>query len=382
MTGELWEVHMDDASMRETTITEERPVLNRTLAAETYTDPARFDQELRSVFPQHWLLACRIDDVPETGATARTVAGRPLLLTRRGVSVGAFHNVCSHRGSLVVGDTVEGERLRCIYHGWTYGLDGALTSVPRESRFERLDRQACGLPEIAAESWGGWIWVRLGEGPSFDEWLGPWRAELSRYRTERQQRWAERVDELELNWKAAVDAFNETYHVAFVHPETVGRLVDGAASSFRYGGPHSRMVIPIRRAETAPAADGDVSEDSGERRKDLLPEQRRDHCNYTLFPNVVLNLLSTWGICIVFEPVDVSRTRLHTTMIADPPESEARGRLYDTQWQQFSKVLDEDLESLDLVGQGMRSPAFRQARFGGEEERLAHFHDQVAEAMP
>lgn len=366
-------------AMRDTTITDERPVLNRSIPATVYTDPARFEDELRDLFPHQWLLAARLDDLPTTGALARTVAGHPIVLTRDGEEVRAFHNVCSHRGSLVVADRAEGDRLRCLYHGWTYGLDGSLGTVPRQSRFEALDLASCGLPAVAAESWAGWVWVRLADGPPLTDWLGPWVAELDRYRMEHQQRWGERVDELELNWKAAVDAFNETYHVAFVHPTTVGRLVDGAASSFRYAGPHSRMVIPVRRREGAAepprgsAGAADV--------KDLLPEQRRDHCNYTIFPNVVFNLLATWGIVLHFEPVTVSRTRIRTTMLVDPSTSRRRLETYDAQWTEFCKVLDEDLVSLDLVGRGLRSPAFTQARFGGEEERLAHFHDAVDAAL-
>lgn len=367
------------AQVDDTTITDERPVLDRSIPAADYTDPARYQRELRDLFPQHWLIAGRVDELPETGALAVTVAGRPLLLTRHGETVRAFHNVCSHRGSLVVADAVQGEHLRCIYHGWSYGLDGALESVPRQSRFADLDRSTCGLPPIATESWGGWVWVRLGDGPELHDWLGPWADELTRYRPEQQQRWANRVDDLELNWKAAVDAFNETYHVAFVHPQTVGRLVDGAASSFRYAGAHSRMVIPVRRAQDDASEHGEALPSDAQ--KDLLSEQRRDHCNYTIFPNTVLNLLNTWGIMIVFEPLDVTRTRLHTTMLVDPPRTERRSQMYDVQWNEFSKVLDEDLVSLDLVGQGMKSPGFAKARFGGEEERLAHFHDTVAASL-
>lgn len=371
---------MVQPKLHDTTITEERPVLNRTISAAEYTDPERYDRELRELFPQHWLIVGRVDELPETGAVSRTVAGRPLVLTRHGDVVRAFHNVCSHRGSLVVAGTIQGEHLRCIYHGWTYGLDGALDSVPRQSRFADLDRSACGLPGVEAQVWGGWVWVRLGDGPDLLDWLGPWADELARYRPEDQQRWASRVDDLELNWKATVDAFNETYHVAFVHPQTVGRLVDGAASSFRYSGVHSRMVIPVRRSKDAagPDPERDMAADD---RKDLLPEQRWDHCNYTIFPNTVLNLLNTWGVVLTFEPIGVTRTRLRTTMLVDPPQTEQRSQLYDVQWNEFSKVLDEDLESLALVGQGMKSPAFTEARFGGEEERLVHFHDTVAASL-
>jgi phenylpropionate dioxygenase-like ring-hydroxylating dioxygenase large terminal subunit len=369
--------------MRDSYVSEERPVLLEEIPAEHYRDPQRFRDEIERVFTRHWLIAARLEDIPKTGALATRTGQRDVLLTRRGDTVRAFHNVCSHRGMTVVPDRMNGSELRCGYHGWTYGLDGALETVPGRRRFADLDLSSCGLPQITAQVWGGWVWVRLaGQGDSFDEWLGPWADELLRYRTDRQQTFAQRSDQVSLNWKATVDAFNETYHVAWVHPETVGQLVDGKASWFRYGGHHSRMVIPVRRS---------LAESQGRREgsrpaqrqldKDLLDEQRRDHCNYTVFPNVVLNFLPTWGIVLQFEPIAVDRTEIRTTMLTDPPASERQTAAFHAQWGEFSKVLDEDLVSLEYVGRGFRSPAFTQVRFGGEEERLVHFHQVVEEAL-
>lgn len=366
-------------AVRDTQITEERPVLDRVVPGEVFSDPARFTRELDEVFAVHWLVAARADEIPQPGALPREVAGRPIVLTRdEAGAIAAFHNVCQHRGALVVAQAIESTRLRCRFHGWTYGLAGQLEAVPRQSRFADLDRSTCPLPAIEVESWGGWVWVRLGDGPPLAEWLGPWADELARYRPETMQRWAARVDDVELNWKATIDAFNETYHVAFVHPQTVGQLVDGAATSFRYAGAHSRMVIPVRRDRRG--GDGERGDRRSE--KDLLPEQRRDHCNYTLFPNTIFNLLSTWGITLRFEPITVTTTRIHADMLVDPTTDEHARRGYADQWEQFSRVLDEDLDSLGLVGRGMRSPAFQQVRFGGEEERLAHFHDEVTASLP
>ena len=42
----------------------------------------------------------------------------------------AFHNVCSHRGNLVVNNSCgKAERLVCSYHNWTYRNDGELVGV-------------------------------------------------------------------------------------------------------------------------------------------------------------------------------------------------------------------------------------------------------------
>ncbi len=360
--------------------TSEPPALLEEVRADAYRDPDRFARELATVFAGNWLLGPRVDDLPQEGGAAFVAARRPLVATRRDGVVRVFDNVCAHRGSQVVRGRVEGRRLQCPYHGWGYALDGALEAVPGRSRFDGLELAACGLRPLASRVWGGWVWVHASPAPEpFDAWLGPWAEELDRYRLDEQIRWASRSDTIPLNWKAAVDAFNETYHVPFVHQGTVGRLVDGKASTFRYDGIHSRMVIPVRRSLAEAKGRRDVSAGSAAtgHGKDLLTEQARDHCNYTLFPNVVLNLLARWGIALVFDPVAVDTTIVHTTMLADPPASDRHAAAYDAQWEEFSKVLDEDLETLAQLAAGMASPAFTTVRLGGEEERLVHFHRVV-----
>ena len=50
------------------------------------------------------------------------------------VRLGAFANVCRHRGSEVVLECAGNRKtLQCHYHGWTYNLDGTLRTAPREN---------------------------------------------------------------------------------------------------------------------------------------------------------------------------------------------------------------------------------------------------------
>jgi phenylpropionate dioxygenase-like ring-hydroxylating dioxygenase large terminal subunit len=358
----------------DTEITAERPRLLKELGGDRYLDPGRYEQELRTVFTNSWLMAARLDELPRSGALQRQVGGRPLALTRDGETIRTLHNVCSHRGCAVVADRIEGASLRCPFHGWTYGLDGRVIALPGQSRFKGLDLNECALPMAHCRTLSGIVWVSFAtQPPPLETWLGRWADELARYQMEAQSTVTSRSCEVAANWKVCVDAFNETYHVPFTHGETVSRFVEGRASRFTYAGPHSRMVVPVRRRSSG---DGDQVIDGGRRQggKDLLPEQEHDHVNYTLLPNLILDLLATWGIALQFEPLDVSRTEIRTWMITD------RGRQDDEladQWTQFCNVMDEDLEILAATARGMRSPMFRAVRLGGEEERLVHFHEQI-----
>lgn len=355
------------------------PVLYEELPASIYSDAVRYQVEIEHVFGGHWLIACHLDDLPGTGAASFSVAGRPIVVTRDGGAVRAFDNVCSHRGAELVDGCQTAERLRCGFHGWTYGLDGRLVAVPGKARFgDGLDMTNCGLPAVRAEIWGGFVWVHFGAtAEPVSEWLGAFGVEVERYRIAEQRQFGSRRDVVDLNWKACVDAFNETYHVAYIHRETVGRLVTAKNTWFDYDGDHSKAVIPVERslAEATGRRAGEAAVVvSG---KELLAEQAHDHCNYTFFPNVIHNALPTWAILIQFNPVDPGRTELRTWMVADQTDSERRQLAYEAQWREFNKVVEEDLEFIRVVARGLR--AATTLRFGGEEEKIVRFHRRIAE---
>src|SRR5437660_629096 len=77
-------------------------------------------------------------------------AGVPILLVRRADgSLGAFLNVCRHRGARIVDGCGNSARdFACPYHGWTYGLDGSLIARPDEPSFAAAERATHGLAAL------------------------------------------------------------------------------------------------------------------------------------------------------------------------------------------------------------------------------------------
>src|SRR5262249_33923496 len=63
-------------------------------------------------------------------------AGVPILLVRRlDGSLGAFLNVCRHRGARVADGCGNAKDFPCPYHGWTYAHDGSLIARPDDPSF-------------------------------------------------------------------------------------------------------------------------------------------------------------------------------------------------------------------------------------------------------
>lgn len=177
-----------------------------------------------------WLQAGRVEDIPKSGNyITYDILNDSVLIVRTGDgSIKAYHNVCPHRGRKLV-DTPEGERnargqrvqFVCGYHGWRFDLDGKNTNIPhKEDWQEALDDNCSGLTPVNVDTWGGWIWINLDADcePLKDYldmvpgMLDPF--ELDNMRT-RWRKWGV----FDCNWKVALEAFNETYHVQTTHPE-------------------------------------------------------------------------------------------------------------------------------------------------------------------
>ncbi len=69
-----------------------------------------------------WLLAGRLNDIPEGGTHALSVNGEKLLLFRRGSIVSCFHNACAHLGFPIHDGAVEDGIIACPHHGFRYDL--------------------------------------------------------------------------------------------------------------------------------------------------------------------------------------------------------------------------------------------------------------------
>ncbi|WP_439134072.1 aromatic ring-hydroxylating oxygenase subunit alpha [Pseudomaricurvus sp.] len=176
-----------------------------------------------------WLQVGRVEDVPERGNfITYEILDDSLLIARNAQGeLNAFHNVCPHRGRRLV-DTPEGERnaqgkrnkFFCGFHGWQFDLDGENAHIPHKEDWQGSLQGCDGLTPVQCDTWGGWIWINMDpECEPLREYLEPAASMLDPFQLENMRcRWR-KWGEFDCNWKVALEAFNETYHVQTTHPE-------------------------------------------------------------------------------------------------------------------------------------------------------------------
>ena len=131
-----------------------------------------------------WQYLCLATEVPNPGDYRTTFAGEaPVVVARdEDGALHAFENRCVHKGSLVcLKDRGNAKMLTCVYHNWTYGLDGALRSVafrngikglggmPEDFRVEDHRMRPLLVAELAGMIFGSYA----ADPPPLEDYIGP-----------------------------------------------------------------------------------------------------------------------------------------------------------------------------------------------------------------
>jgi choline monooxygenase len=194
-----------------------------TIPSPWYFDPQIADLELQSVFAKTWQVVGRVDQVKSNGGFfTADLAGDPLVVARgEDGQLRAFYNVCRHHAAAVVTEAQgSAKQFRCPYHGWTYGIDGALKGMVEFEGVCNFDRAKNGLVPVQVDTWENFVYVNL------DDRAAPLRDFLGKIPeivaplqlTKKLKYFDRRVYTLNCNWKVYVDNYLDGgYHVPHAH---------------------------------------------------------------------------------------------------------------------------------------------------------------------
>ena len=191
---------------------------------ERYWSPEWHALEVQGVWKKVWQIACREEDIPEVGDhVVYDIVDDSLIVVRSGPGViKAFHNSCLHRGITLRQEGGRVPRFVCPFHGFTFSLGGALTDVPAAWDFPQIHQRDWCLPQAHVACWGGFVFVNLDADPEpLLDYLEVLPSEFAFRPLD--ERWTsahvQRV--VPCNWKIALEAFAEAYHVVRTHPQAL-----------------------------------------------------------------------------------------------------------------------------------------------------------------
>ena len=359
----------------------------RPLPGAAYASEAYFRLELERVLRRRWIGIAFAHQVPSPGDAIPVIAaGLPAIVLRdREGEIRVFHNVCRHRGSVVLTEPARGRpTLRCPYHGWAYGLDGGLVAAPlfegkRKGFPASLERTGCGLAPIRSGIALDTVFVNVsGDAPPLESAIAPFTELTAPYAMERFQLAHHEGGEISANWKLAVEAAVENYHEEFVHQNLPARIdasgartfsdcFEGEVFGFTFAGETALRsptpLVPFRTNATEGA--------------------RTDHLCF-LFPNTQLSLFGSLAVRTLWTPIAVDRTHWQTSWYlvdssaTDDAHAEARTEMI-RYWRQLR---EEDKRVLTLMQQGRQSPVADDLRLSPFwEGSILHFHRKLVDAM-
>ena len=360
------------------------PSLIQTLPGSVYTDPAVFALEQERIFESMWFAVARAGELDAPGKFVTKQVGRENVIIVRGRDGGlrAFLNVCRHRGARLCQDESGQVRrnIQCMYHAWTYGLDGALVAAPNLTKMQDIDRTEYGLVNVHLREWLGYAWVCLADDPpSFEEdvigaaderlggtdVIGGWQVdglEVGRRITY----------DVKANWKLIIENFMECYHCATIHPELTEMLPEFAQ------GNAAQMFVGHGAVFAEDALGFTVDRSEGQQN---IPGVDADHDRryyaITVKPTVFINLVPDHVIFHRMFPMAADRTIVECDWLYLPDVVAAQTDL-SRSVELFDLVNRQDFAACEACQPAMSSRAYTK---GGvlvpSEHHISEFHAWV-----
>jgi len=341
------------------------PAPGRNLSPRAFTSREIFELEQRAVFARSWVHVADVGDLPAPGDYIATTVGRTPVLVLRDRATGelrAFLNACRHRGAqLLDGKGSCDKQIKCPYHAWSYGLDGALLGVPYRDEFT-CDVSGMGLVPVRVGTIGPLVMACIDPtAPDLATWAGDLPAALAAAGADSWNLAFELTYEVAANWKLFVENANDGYHIPFVHDVLTDVLVpeSGVTTLEPHGAYSWAQINPAYVPPGENPADAKV----------------RFGC---LFPNFIPVLSPSDLTYIRVDPVGHDRLRLFARSYDSPQYAMLR----DFRKAAFERTAAQDIAVVERTMRGLHAEGLPAGVHASRlEQRIGHLERLWAEAM-
>jgi choline monooxygenase len=359
----------------------------------TYIDADYMRHERDQVLGTSWAGLWFAGDLPQQGyAKPVDFMGLPLVITRNKQNeIKVFHNVCSHRGTVLVKDEISVQGvLRCPYHSWSYNLDGDLMGTPHiggvgEHKVEGFKHCDHGLKLIRSAVWMDIIFINLsGDAVDFEQHIEPltarWKTFLGETGLAHLQSAVNGKGmqiEIQSNWKLAVENYCESYHLPWIHPSlnSYSKLED-----------HYHIMIDTNFAGQGSYAYR-LSDEVGSAlpRFPEWPEDKLEQAEYVSFyPNVLLGIQADHAFIMIIEPVAPNKSIEHLRLyyVGEEALDDNLAASRNATLESWRVVFGEDIDAVEGMQKGRSSPGYQGGVFSPVMDNPTHhFHQWVARKL-
>jgi choline monooxygenase len=340
--------------------------------ASFYTDPEIGTQENERIFSRTWQVVGHREQLTKPGDFFTTeLLGEPLLLVRGAQGeLRGFYNVCRHRGGPPAEGCGSRKLFRCGYHGWTYGLDGALISAPEFEGQAGFEPKQFSLTPVRAEEWSNLIFANLDPAAEpLVKSLGQLPQQAVRFGFAGMKLFERRTYDMNCNWKTYVDNYLEGYHLPSVHPG-LNRELDYNAYTVEPYARHVRQFSPIRGAQAGDATPRLYQEKA----EDLTTDY------FWIFPNWMLNCYPDNISLNIVLPVSADRSLAIFEWYLPEKDLGSAAAKASVEFSHQTQI--EDMGICETVQRNLRSRSYQHGRYSIKQETGVHaFHRMYADVM-
>lgn len=354
-----------------------------TLARRYYTDQDVYDSETESVFFKRWIYAGRVNSLETPGSYfLREIESESIIVLKDGEGgVRAHHNVCRHRGTRLLSEP-EGQlskSIQCLYHAWTYALDGKLLGAPFMDEVESFCREDYPLKSVAVETWEGCIFINLSDDPEpFEQAFAGLMNRFGSW-TMPELRTAHTITyDVPANWKLLIQNYSECYHCPGLHPAlnelTPFRNAENEMEEGPVLGGPMRMSIDggsmTMTGQTCAAPLGDLSGEALNRVQ-----------YFTVYPNMLLSLFPDYVLIHRIDRLATDRSRVVCDWLFHPdamaqPDFDPSGAVEF--WNMTNK---QDWAVSALSQQGISSRAYTPGPYAELESMIATWDGEYLDSI-
>ena len=354
-----------------------------TLPGRYYSDPAVFNAEMDRIHHAMWLCAGREEQIREPGQYfVRQIGNANIVILReQGGTLRAFHNVCRHRGTMLC-HGLEGKlpgKIRCAYHGWTYGLDGRLMGAPHMEKVEGFRDTDYPLHSVAVDTWDGHIFINLAQKPlPLLEQLADLPSKFASWGMAGLQLVERKIYHLQANWKLVIQNYSECLHCPVAHPQLkeFSHYMSGENDP-----PQPTYMGGFMSLQPNVPTMGSLGTDTRKPFPGLSAEDARRVYYYAVLPNLLLNLHPDYMMTLTLWPLAADRTdvvcewHFHPDAVAQPGFDPSGAIEF---WDITNK---QDWELSDLAQRGISSKGYTPGPYSNREELLHALDAWVVERL-